>query len=98
MSARRVIRVDCDQITSERAFWDTYLNATDAVSPGEFGRNLDALWDAVESDVPGPGYPGDVDLQFVNCRAIETLRNGALISGLRDIASEVTERSIEVVI
>ena len=97
MSERPVIQIDCGNVTSENGFWDAYLSSTRAVMADSFGRNFDALWDAVESSDPGPGYPGEVDLRFENCRQIRPLSGGKFLGVLQTIAADVTQRSIELV-
>ena len=96
MSDKPTIQIDCSKVASERDFWSAYESAVGLVGSNEFGRNLDALWDAVESDCPGPGYPGEVDLRFLNCARLSDLRDGAFLTALKEIAGDASKRSIEV--
>jgi ribonuclease inhibitor len=50
--AQRCI-LDGAAILSEDAFYDALVQGL-AGMPVHFGRNLDALWDALTRDVPGP--------------------------------------------
>ena len=80
--------VDCEGVQSEQEFWQRYLEAIQPVDAEQFGKNLDALWDALEGG--GPGSPGDIDLHFSNSSALAGLRGGAFLDALRKIAAEVS--------
>jgi ribonuclease inhibitor len=45
--------LDGAAILSEDAFYDALMQGLPGM-PAQFGRNLDALWDALTRDVPGP--------------------------------------------
>jgi len=86
----QTVTVDCSGITSTDEFWQCYVDAARPEEAASFGRNLDALWDAVEGG--GPGWPGEVRLVF---KSTENLESG-LLEGLRRIARETTHIVIEV--
>jgi RNAse (barnase) inhibitor barstar len=76
--------IDCSRVTSEADFWTAYV---DAVRPRDghlFGRNLDALRDALTAG--GPGWPGECELRFTHTRTLATLSGGALLAALREVA------------
>jgi ribonuclease inhibitor len=49
----RTVRLDGIAILSEDAFYDALCRGLPGM-PAHFGRNLDALWDALTGVVPGP--------------------------------------------
>ncbi len=92
----RTIYIDCFDTRSAAEFWQRYV---DAVAPDDadlFGRNLDALWDAVEGG--GPGWPGEVKLLFTNTAGLAAFHVGegvSLLEGLRRIAADASHAEIE---
>lgn len=91
----RSIRIDCSGVTSCDEFWQLSLDATQPEGAQWFGRNLDALWDAVEGG--GPGWPGEVRLVFTHVDELAPLRTrggSSLLEGLRKIAAESTRIDI----
>jgi ribonuclease inhibitor len=88
----RVITIDCHEVNSEVQFWNAYLSASRPADAGQFGRNLDAFWDALHG---GPGWPGACTLRFENTAAVEPLRDGAFLESLRRIAAQSEQVRIE---
>lgn len=92
----RTIYIDCEGAESADEVWQRYVDAVNPENAAVFGRNLDAFWDAVEHG--GPGWPGPVKLVFLHSQRLAALRtrNGlSLFAGLRQIADEATQTSIE---
>jgi ribonuclease inhibitor len=82
-----MIVIDAAGVSDEGEFWERYVLAAQPEGEGFFGHNLDAFWDAVEGG--GPGYPGKVDLHFVNMSALHALPNGKVfMKAFAEIASE----------
>jgi RNAse (barnase) inhibitor barstar len=87
---RRTIIVDAAGISTEGDFWQRYLDVVKPEGAQYFGRNLNAFWDAIDGG--GPGFPGDVDLNFIN---ISGLGRSFLIS-LENFASSASHIRITV--
>lgn len=81
----RILTIDCSSVTSEAGFWTVYVQAVGAEAAEHFGRNLDALRDALCAG--GPGWPGECELHFSNAHALRELHDGRFIGALRRIAS-----------
>jgi hypothetical protein len=81
----RTIEVDCASVRSEREFWQRYIDVVRPQGADIFGRNLDAFDDALAG---GPGCPGDISVHFTHTAHLRSLRNGAFLAALREIASE----------
>ena len=92
----RVVTVDCSGITSPDELWQRYLDAATPELGHLFGRNLDAFWDAVEGG--GPGWPGEVELVFLNSSELAPLRNRrgdrGFLECLKEIANSATSVQI----
>ena len=85
--SKSTVVIDAAGVASEDEFWERYISATQPVAAGYFGCNLNAFWDAVEGG--GPGYPGEVNLHFINVSAMETFPHGKVfLKAFRQIASE----------
>ena len=92
----RTIYIDCAGVTSARELWQRYLDAAQPEGADQFGRNLDAFWDAIEGG--GPGWPGKVSLVFAQTADLASVRlaNGdSVLKGLRQIANEATQVRVE---
>ncbi len=77
-SRRATIPAECGSIA---AVYD--ILARDLGLPAHFGRNLDALWDSLSADVPGP-----FEIVVENAAALERklgARGKALLTLLRDL-------------
>jgi RNAse (barnase) inhibitor barstar len=88
--------INCKGITSAEEFWDRYERAVGRENCVWFGRNLDALWDALEGG--GPGFPGVAHLIFEDTNDltdIATARGVPLLRGLQRIATDATHIKIE---
>lgn len=80
--------IDCYDVKCEEDFWEAYLVEVNPEGAQNFGRNLDAFWDAVSAG--GPGWPGECTLRFINTDALAAWRQGEFVSRLREIAAEST--------
>lgn len=78
--------INCEKIESEEDFWAAYIHTVKPDGSQYFGRNLDALWDALSAG--GPGFPdeeGSCEIQFVNTSKIKNLHNGVFYQRLKVI-------------
>ena len=92
MRARRTVVIDCSAVTSAPEFWQLYLDIAKPRDATIFGRNLDAFWDAIQSE--GPGWPGHVELAFSNSSelaAIHLANGDSLLDELKKIADQATQ-------
>lgn len=88
--------IDCDGVVDVEEFWDRYESSVGAENTGTFGRNLDALWDALEGG--GPGRPDAAHLVFKNAselRELKTYSGDSFLKALREIAADVSRIKIE---
>lgn len=75
--------IDCGNLTSINELWELYVHVVQPDGAEHFGRNLDAFNDALAG---GPGFPGECELVFRNCGALEELQSGFL-GRLKEIAA-----------
>ncbi|HEX8045830.1 barstar family protein [Rhizobium sp.] len=90
--------VDCSGVASVEDFWDRYVSSIGAENATFFGRNLDALWDALEGD--GPGSPPATHLIFKNIgelKALETRSGNSFLKALSVIADKVSRVRVEMI-
>ena len=62
-----------------------------------FGRNFDALWDALEGG--GPGWPDASHLIFKDADELEALKTASgldFLKALREIAAKVSTIKVEI--
>jgi ribonuclease inhibitor len=85
------IEIDCAGIRTEAEFWQRYLDLVRPQGADIFGRNLDAFDDALSG---GPGFPGSVQVRFTHTSHLRTLRDGAFLAALVDIAAEHSNVSL----
>jgi ribonuclease inhibitor len=89
--------VDCREIVSIEEFWDLYVSSIGAENALFFGRNLDALWDALEGG--GPGCPpSTTHLIFRNVGELRNLkqRSGkSFLDELYELAGHVSRIKVE---
>ncbi|UTA48263.1 barstar family protein [Simiduia sp. 21SJ11W-1] len=81
--------IDCSGIKTEDEFWDAYVGNVDTYEPEKFGRNLDALWDALHAGAPG----SPTKSCFISVRKTENLkalREGYFYDHLRQIAYDLS--------
>ena len=88
-SFENVVVLECSQIRSLDEFWDLYARDIAVSGREHFGRNLDALHDALAG---GPGWPGVVWLELHNVEALEGRGHEAFVAALERIGQE-RERS-----
>lgn len=84
--------IDCSELNDEADFWTAYLSTTEPEGAQHFGRNLDALWDALSAG--GPSWPGDCALHFVNTDVLRHWRDGNFYRTLQKIALDSRTISI----
>lgn len=88
--------IDCDGIVNIEEFWDRYESSVGAENTRFFGRNLDALWDALEGG--GPGCPDATYLIFRNTAELRDLRTrsgNSFPAALHEIATGVSRIRVE---
>lgn len=89
--------VDCNGIANIEEFWDRYESCVGAESARFFGRNFNALWDALEGG--GPGCPEATHVIFKNAASLRDLK---MLSGdnflaiLQEITTEVSSIRVEI--
>lgn len=79
------IKIDCAAVRTEAEFWQLYIDVVRPQGANIFGRNLDAFDDALSG---GPGWPGELQLQFRNTSELRALRGGEFLGALTEIAVE----------
>jgi RNAse (barnase) inhibitor barstar len=87
------ITIDCASVRTREDFWREYLAAAEPEEAGYFGRNLDALWDALAG---GPGWPGECVLRIVNTSSLKSIEGGRFYDALAVIARD--SRTVKVVL
>lgn len=80
--------LDCSQICCKADFWEIFLKVVQPEGAANFGRNLDAFWDAVSGG--GPGWPGECQLTLINTEKLE-LQEPRFFGGLQQIALDLPE-------
>jgi RNAse (barnase) inhibitor barstar len=85
------ITIDCSELSSESAFWERYLLATNPEGAQYFGRNLDAFSDALSG---GPGWPGEICIRLTNSEHLKSWRDGLFYKGLEGIAQKSTQVAV----
>ena len=84
--------IDCRGVASEAEFWTRYVEAVQPEDAEQFGRNLNAFWQAVEWG--GPGGPGECVLHFANTHELRGLDGGVFLERFRAAARNVTSLEI----
>ncbi|MBC7770498.1 MAG: barstar family protein [Phycisphaerales bacterium] len=87
----KTIDVDCRGVRTEAAFWQRYVDVVKPAGADVFGRNLDALWDALDG---GPGYPGPVVVRFTNTDELRSAENHRFMAALVKLAEDATGAKI----
>lgn len=86
-----VVVLDCAQVRTPDEFWEANSGRF-AISPsGRFGRNLDALWDALAGG--GPGWPGNVEIEVHHIEALEAAGHQPFVAALERIGMDLEEES-----
>jgi hypothetical protein len=80
----RELIIDCSGFNDEADFWTAYLSTTQPEGAQFFGRNFDALWDALNAG--GPGWPGECVLRFANTDVLRHWQDGKFYRALQKIA------------
>lgn len=84
------ITIDCRTVKSGDDFWAAYVAAVPDGAHG-FGRDLDALWDALDGG--GPGWPGECTVRLQHFAALKRI-DRRLASGVKDIADRLAAKSL----
>lgn len=90
------LTIDCRGIDSTASFWERYVQAVVPENCVHFGRNLDALWDALSGG--GPGWPDVERLVFQNENALLDMPDGEgvfLLQKLDEMASGLVHMKLE---
>jgi RNAse (barnase) inhibitor barstar len=85
--------LDCLNITSEAEFWALYVRELRPDGADLFGRNLNALWDAMAG---GPGWPGEGEIVLKNSGALAPIEEGQFLRALRAFDAEAQAQGLEV--
>lgn len=90
----RDIIIYCAGVRSEHEFWDLYIQNIAPESAQYFGKNLDALWDALSAG--GPGFPGEgiSSVKLISTASLKSLRSGTFYSGLQSISQELAAEEV----
>ncbi len=81
--------IDVQEIASVTEFWNKYVDVIDSEGIHYFGKNLDALWDALSAG--GPGYP-DSDNFIIRVSGSDSLKkfgNGDFYNSLKRIENDL---------
>ncbi|MFK8004691.1 MAG: barstar family protein [Polyangiales bacterium] len=79
--------LECSQVRTPAEFWALYLERLEVRAPAEFGRNLDALWDALSREGPGvPAEPCHIEIRNHEALAAE---HPAFVEKLAEMAAEL---------
>jgi len=87
---REVVVLDCSQVETPAQFWDAYVDLLSEEQSASFGRNLDALWNALAA--AGPGWPGAVWIEVHNVERLVAHGGEALVAGLEKIQRDLEQR------
>ncbi|GMG88779.1 barstar family protein [Biformimicrobium ophioploci] len=81
--------VNCADLQSESEFWAIYIESVNARNPEKFGRNLDALWDALHAGGPGSPESRDCKIIVLHSEALKRFRDGYFHDHLSQIAYDL---------
>lgn len=90
------VTIDCHGVDSMAMFWDRYVEAVGMENCIHFGRNLDALWDALSGG--GPGWPEVDRLVFSNSKDLLKIADGQgaiLLQKLREMTGPLAHLELE---
>lgn len=86
---REAIALDCSQVATPAQFWESYAAGIPLEQGERFGRNLDALRDALSAR--GPGFPGPAWLELHNVERLAQHDGGKFLAALKRIADELAQ-------
>lgn len=78
---------NCATVQTEDDFWHLYCEVIKPQGQHHFGRNLQALWDALSAGAPG--WPGECQIELIHVDQFAE-RNPFLYSGLQRIAKDLS--------
>ena len=81
--------LDCASVDNISEFWDLYIEVVSPEGVEYFGRNLNALWDALHAG--GPGYPGNESctIKVINTKLLKQLDDGVFYDGLKQVSYDL---------
>lgn len=81
--------IDCENVQSKKEFWKQYIAVVEPEGAEYFGRNFDALWDALHAG--GPGGPGERDctIRLINTDPIKLIDDGTFYDALKQISYDL---------
>ena len=80
--------IDCNSVSSVDDFWNLYISQDVVEGKSLFGRNLDALWDALTGG--GPGYPRDTDcIKLVGSRRLSLIDGGTFYNKIVSFSKDL---------
>jgi hypothetical protein len=77
--------LDCSSVLCEADFWKLYVSELGPEGADIFGRNLNALEDALRG---GPGWPGEGEIVLQNADHLSPINDGRFLATLRKIAAD----------
>ena len=84
--------IDCSSVSSIEEFWNLYVDQDAIEGKAHFGRNLDALGDALTGG--GPGYPGDIDrIRLVGSKHLMLIDGGSFYEKLVRLSKDLEDCS-----
>jgi len=81
--------INCEGVATEDEFWERYLSSVETYEPNLFGRNLDALWDALHAGAPGSPIDRACFISVRKTDDLKKLRSGSFYDHLRQIAYDL---------
>lgn len=91
-----LLTINCRGVGNMAAFWDRYVQVVGPENCVHFGRNLDALWDALSGG--GPGWPDVEHLVFKNSNALLDMPDGQgvlLLQRLGEMSTRLAHLKLE---
>ena len=89
--------IDASDIGTSNEFWNRYIEIVQPDGLRYFGKNLDALWDALDGG--GPGFPGDDEstIKIINSQNLKSIRDGKFLDALQKISNDLSLKENSVV-
>ena len=82
--------IDCSSVSSVDDFWNLYVSQDVVEGRSVFGRNFDALWDALTGG--GPGHPVDTDcIKLVGSRDLMLIDGGTFYNKLVSFSKDLED-------
>lgn len=81
--------INCQEVNTEEDFWKAYISSVEIEGEEYFGRNLDALWDALHAGGPGSPKNRNCFISIRNTEGLKKIGAGAFYDHLRQIAYDL---------